>query len=100
MKTSDKVGLVACIVLAIIVTIFVLWPRHGKAAPPPAPKTIGQNKAAGVDEKGISVAGAATSPDGAPRDTVSLSAAPTPEAPATSTPPVTFYDPGAPPVIE
>ena len=94
LQTSDKVGLVACIVLAIVIIILVLWPR-GKAKPKnggeqPKPKTIGAAPAA-VDEAGVPTLGAEPS-DAAPRLAVVEEPKPAATAPK-------FHNPGKPPEI-
>lgn len=109
MKTSDKVGLVASIVLAIVVTIIILWPSlkklisgsstgDGTNPPPPPPTTT---RSVPVDKKGIPVPGAKVGLDGSPLQVAgaannSLQAT----TPAGPTPSATFYDPSEPVVIE
>jgi len=98
--TSDKVGFIACIVIAIVVTIFVLWPRRWKAPPPPLVTLPGKIADPIVDAGGNPVAGSLVAPNGAPREGANLSGTPPVEVPPPAAVAVSFYDPGAPPVIE
>jgi hypothetical protein len=81
-RTSDKVGLVAAIVIAIVVTILVLWPGLWSKKSTTTTTTIGGkgalgqgtgNKGAGAGARpgGVSAAGAAPPPPAAPAGAVS-----------------------------
>jgi hypothetical protein len=102
-KTSDKVGFIACLVIAIAIVIWMLWPRSKKpkgGTDIPAPVAGAVITDPVVDAGGNPVAGSSVGLSGAPRGGVSLSGTPPVEVPAPAPASVSFYDPGAPPVIE
>jgi hypothetical protein len=98
-NTSDKVGAVASIVLAIIAAIIVLWPRAKKKKAAPAPSSPNAIGAANVNAKGQPAPGSPVATDGSPRLAVGLTNVEIEEAPPPAPAKVLFSDPGKPPEI-